>query len=132
MTPANVNRVLVVEDYPANVMVVTMLLEELGYSYDVVNCGQDAINSITERPNYYDVILMDVQMPDIDGFETTRRIRAWEREQNQSPHHIIGVTAHALAGDRERCLQAGMSDYLVKPIHPEDLKTKLSTVKEAA
>src|SRR5262249_13448515 len=87
----------------------------------------DAIKKISTRPVPYAAILMDVQMQGMDGYETTRRIRDIEREKGFR-HFIIGVTAHALAGDRDKCLAAGMDDYMSKPIHPELLEKKLAQV----
>ncbi|MBY0407129.1 MAG: response regulator, partial [Rickettsiales bacterium] len=116
--------VLLVEDYPPNVMVASMMLENLGFNVHSVQSGEDALKEIESNACPYLAILMDVQMQDMDGFETTRRIRALEKEKGfRQP--ILGVTAHALAGDRERCLEAGMDDYMSKPIHPDILAKKL-------
>jgi CheY-like chemotaxis protein len=116
--------ILLVEDYPPNVMVATMMLENLGFSVVAVNCGEAALQKIRANSQPYLAILMDVQMHDMDGFETTRLIRLLEQEKGfRQP--ILGVTAHALAGDRERCLEAGMDDYMSKPIHPDILAQKL-------
>lgn len=123
--------VLLVEDYQANVMVATLMLENLGYAVESVNCGQRALDKLKDIALPYAVILMDVQMNDMDGYETTRRIRQLE-VQKGFRHTIIGVTAHALAGDRERCIEAGMDDYMSKPIHPDVLAQKMSRLKEAA
>ncbi len=79
----------------------------------------------------YDAILMDVQMHGMDGYETTRRLRALENEKGFR-HFIIGVTAHALAGDREKCLEAGMDDYMSKPINADVLARLLSAQEKAA
>jgi PAS domain S-box-containing protein len=125
------NEILVVEDYFPNVMVITMMLENMGYIVDVARCGTVAIDKVKERAKPYVAILMDVQMHDMDGFEATRRIRAIE-ENKGFRHIIIGVTAHALAGDRERCMDAGMNDYMSKPVNPELLEQKLSLSSKAA
>ncbi|MBA4274228.1 MAG: hybrid sensor histidine kinase/response regulator [Alphaproteobacteria bacterium] len=117
-------KVLLVEDYPANIMVATMMLESMGFEVDVATCGNEAITRIEAAAEAYATILMDVQMHGMDGYETTRRIREIEKTKSIR-HTIIGVTAHALAGDRERCLEAGMDDYMSKPIHPEILEQKL-------
>lgn len=123
--------VLLVEDYPPNVMVASMMLENLGFAVDAVESGEDALRKIELNPHPYLAILMDVQMQDMDGFETTRRIRALERSKGfRQP--ILGVTAHALAGDRERCIDAGMDDYMSKPIHPEILAQKLGVLAKAS
>ena len=118
--------VLLVEDYPANVMVATMLLELLGVTFDVVDDGSLAVEKIQGPHPRYHAILMDVQMNRMDGYEATRRIRAFEKSQKLHPHFIVGMTAHALAGDRDRCLDAGMNDYVTKPISLDELKAKLT------
>lgn len=117
-------RILLVEDYPANIMVATMMLESMGFDVDVATCGNEALARIEATSEAYAAILMDVQMQGMDGYETTRRIREIENTKSMR-HTIIGVTAHALAGDRDRCLEAGMDDYMSKPIHPEILEQKL-------
>ncbi|MEJ0063906.1 MAG: response regulator [Alphaproteobacteria bacterium] len=123
--------ILLVEDYPANILVATLMLENLGYKVDAVNSGQQAVDKIATIMEPYEAILMDVQMNDLDGYETTRHIRQLERDK-LFRHTIIGVTAHALAGDRERCLDAGMDDYMSKPIHPDMLAQKLSGLRKAS
>ncbi|MGE3624623.1 MAG: response regulator [Bdellovibrionales bacterium] len=122
--------VLIVEDYPANVMVASMMLEHLGFSADTATCGLEALQKVEIRESPYTAILMDVQMPDMDGFETTKRIREIEKSKGFN-HYIIGVTAHALAGDRERCLESGMNQYMSKPVHPDILAQKLSLLAAA-
>jgi CheY-like chemotaxis protein len=112
-------------------MVATLMLEHLGYSADVARSGSEAIEKIKNITAPYSAILMDVQMQGMDGFETTRRIRVLEKEKGFM-HFIIGLTAHALAGDRERCLEAGMDDYMSKPVHPDILAQKLNGLAEAA
>lgn len=121
--PANKSKVLIVEDYAPNVLVATAFLDDMGYPYDVARNGQDAVEKI--RETHYPIILMDVQMPGMSGFEATRIIRAQERLMGRDPALIIGVTAYALVGDRELCLAAGMDDYLSKPFSPAMLKRKL-------
>ncbi len=117
--------VLVVEDYGPNIMVATLMLEEIGYSVVTAESGQEALDVLHKAKEPFLAILMDVQMHGMDGLETTRRIREMERERGEH-YIIIGVTAHALAGDRERCLAAGMDDYISKPIHPDILAEKLA------
>jgi PAS domain S-box-containing protein len=123
--------VLVVEDYAANVMVVSMMLENLGYSVDVASSGEEAIQKVRARAMPYTAILMDVQMQDMDGLETTRHIRDLEIDKGFR-HLIVGVTAYAFAGDRSRCMDAGMDEYLSKPIHPNLLAQKLSQLSRVA
>lgn len=119
--------VLIVEDYAPNVMVASMLLEDLGFSVIVAENGIDAIAAVQDPANQFIAILMDMQMHGMDGLETTRRIREWEKTQDIH-HTIIGLTAHALAGDRERCISAGMDDYMSKPVHPDILAAKLKNL----
>ena len=114
-------RILIVEDNLVNQRVVAGLLTKKGYNTTVVNHGGEALAALEAAS--FDLVLMDVQMPVLDGLETTRRIRLDERWRNLP---IVGLTAHAMAGDRERCLQAGMNDYLPKPVRGPAL---LETVK---
>lgn len=117
--------ILLVEDYPANVLVATTLLEDFGYSYDVATSGQEAIEKITKGGKFH-AALMDVELGDtLCGFETTRLVREWEKKSARSHLPIIAMTAHALAGDREKCLAAGMDDYISKPFDPDELQDKL-------
>ena len=118
--------VLIVEDYEPNIMVLNLMLEELGYETVAATSGREALNLIETSPPFH-AILMDVQMHGMDGLDTTRHIR--EGEKAGDPRHtIIGVTAHALAGDRERCLAAGMDDYISKPVLPGILAQKLGAI----
>lgn len=115
-------RVLVAEDSPTNRLIVVKLLERRGYEVVAAKDGIEAIEAWAS--NSFDVILMDVQMPRKDGLAATQEIRAAEAGTRQHIP-IIALTAHALAGDRERCLEAGMDDYLTKPLRFEDLITAL-------
>ena len=113
-------RILLAEDNAFNVKLAVRLLERMGYATDLAEDGRQALEAIEQHD--YDVVLMDVQMPDMDGLEATRLIRArWP----DRPLHIIAMTANAMEGDREACLAAGMNDYLAKPIRPEELSTAL-------
>ncbi len=103
------------EDNPINQRVGMLILQRAGFVIDVVSDGVEAVRAHTARP--YDVILMDCQMPAMDGFEASRQIRSLQSKQPV----IIAVTANALVGERERCLQAGMDDYLSKPFQAEQL-----------
>jgi CheY-like chemotaxis protein len=111
-------RVLVAEDNPVNQTLVRRLLEKRGYSIVVVGDGRAALSALEQ--NNFDIVLMDVQMPDMDGFAATAVIR--EREQASGRHiPIVAMTAHALKGDPERCLAEGMDAYVSKPIRTEEL-----------
>lgn len=112
-------RVLVAEDNPTNQKVIVMRLNRLGCTVDVANDGLAALQAATSHQ--YDLILMDCQMPVMDGFQATRAIR--EYGGRRVP--IVALTANAMEGERERCLEAGMDDYMPKPVRPEDLVAKL-------
>ncbi len=115
-------QVLVVEDNRINQIVARRLIERYGGDVILAVDGREAVTAMEERP--FDVVFMDIQMPGMDGLEVTRQIRAKERG---TPHHqyIVAMTAHAMAADRERCLAAGMDDYLSKPVQPPKLKAIL-------
>jgi signal transduction histidine kinase/CheY-like chemotaxis protein len=111
-------RILLAEDNPVNQMVAVRLLQKLGPTVTVVSNGREALTTLGKQD--FDLILMDVQMPEMDGIETTRVIR--EMEAGTGKHiPIIAMTAHAMKGDRERCLAAGMDRYVAKPIRPTEL-----------
>jgi len=112
-------RILLAEDNPINQTVVLKFLEKLGYRADAVANGIEAIKALEAIP--YDLVLMDVQMPDMDGIEATRMIRSPQSHVLDHSVRIIALTAHAMKGDRERCLEAGMDDYLSKPIQLDGL-----------
>jgi len=116
-------RILVVEDNPVNQKVVTAVLRKRGFSIELANDGQEALGKL-KNVGPFDIVLMDVQMPILDGLEATRLIR---REAQWKDLPIIAMTAHAMNGDKERCLEAGMNGYISKPVHPAHL---LSTVDE--
>jgi len=114
-------RILIVEDSTVNQRVLQLILKQLQWTADIVGTGLDALAALEAHP--YDVVLMDVQMPEMDGLQTTRHICArWPASRRP---RIIAMTAHALHGDREMCLAAGMDDYLTKPIQPALLAATL-------
>lgn len=108
-------RILMAEDNTINQRVGKLILQRAGFTIDLVADGNEALEAHRAQP--YDVILMDCQMPTMDGFEASRQIRRLEQPQPV----IIAVTANALVGERERCLKAGMDDYLSKPFQAEQL-----------
>jgi len=114
-------RILLVEDNITNQQVALGILKKLGLPADVAVNGEEAIKALNSLP--YDLLLMDVQMPVMDGYETTRRIRNWERSVDDNPQiPIIAMTAYAMSEDREKCLAAGMNDYLTKPVSARELQ----------
>jgi CheY-like chemotaxis protein len=116
--------VLVAEDSPVNQLLVRRLLEKAGHHVTIVETGIAAVDAVARTR--FDAVLMDVQMPEMDGFDATSRIRAAENGGRRLP--IIALTAHAIQGDRERCLAAGMDGYVSKPIRPELLFASLAEV----
>jgi PAS domain S-box-containing protein len=116
-------RIMVADDNHINQKVIASLLNKMGHRADVVANGKEALEAFRLVP--YDIILMDVQMPELDGFEVCRQIRALEQTKNRHTP-IIAITAHARKADRVKCLAAGMDDYVSKPIRPKDLKDALA------
>jgi len=107
-------QILLAEDNPVNQQVAATMLRKRGHQVDIVVNGRDAVNAVAEKD--YDLVLMDIQMPELDGVSATKEIRS-----SGSSLPIIAMTAHALAGDRERCLVAGMTGYIAKPFRPHEL-----------
>jgi len=119
LLPLSNARILIVEDNRINQLVITGLLKNTGVVTTIANSGQECLKLIDKHN--FDLVLMDIQMPLIDGYTTTRILRGYHKELP-----IIGLTAHALMGERQRCLDAGMNDYISKPIDADELKSKIS------
>ncbi|PXA05292.1 hypothetical protein DDZ13_00050 [Coraliomargarita sinensis] len=115
--------ILVVEDNLVNQIVAKQRLKKLGHVVTIAGDSLDALEALKKKR--YDCILMDIQMPGMDGYETTAAIRKYEKENRQAAHYIVAMTAHAMKGDEERCLAAGMDNYIAKPFRVERLKEVL-------
>jgi len=117
-------RILLAEDNVVNQKLALRLLQQMGYRADLASNGLEAVESVERQP--YDVVLMDVQMPEMDGLDAAREICAkWAAHERP---RIIAMTANAMQGDREQCLAAGMNDYVTKPIRVDQLVAALSSV----
>ena len=115
-------RVLLVDDMPTNLLIAGEMLESIGITVDTADNGRLALKKILDNGNKYDIVLMDIQMPEMDGLEATQHLRADARSKNLV---VIAMTANALAAERQRCLVAGMNDFLTKPIDPALLQETL-------
>jgi CheY-like chemotaxis protein len=117
-------RVLLADDNAVNQKVGSMLLQRLGYKPDVAGNGLEVLQALEAKS--YDLIFLDVQMPEMDGYETASRIRAlWEGRDTERPC-LVAMTGNAMQGDREKCLEAGMDDYISKPVRIDELKAMLT------
>src|SRR5437016_10202759 len=119
---------LLADDNVVNQKVALRLFDQMGYRIDIAGDGLEALVALERK--HYDIVFMDVQMPEMDGLEATRRIREGERALARDPNAtppliIIAMTANAMSGDREKCLKAGMDDYLAKPVRPEAVQAAL-------
>jgi CheY-like chemotaxis protein/HPt (histidine-containing phosphotransfer) domain-containing protein len=124
-------RILLADDNPINQKVASRLLQQFGFKADIANNGLEAIGALERQP--YDIIFMDVQMPELDGLEATRRIRQRQQDPSAAAHFhrpimIVAMTANAMHGDREKCVGAGMDDYIPKPVRPEAIQELLERV----
>ena len=117
-------RILLAEDNPVNSLVAKAILEKMGYRTDVAANGIEVLQALANCS--YDLIFMDVQMPEMDGFQATKEVRELEINRDGHPIPIVAMTAHAMDGDRERCLASGMDDYLSKPVSKEELQKILN------
>ena len=130
--PAKPLRILVAEDHDINRRLAMLMLEKLGYHAEFVSNGREAVAAVASQP--YDVVLMDCQMPVMDGYEATRAIRAAQASQSPEARHavhIIAMTANAMRGDREKCLAAGMDGYIRKPVKLDVLSRTLQRLESA-
>jgi CheY-like chemotaxis protein len=116
-------RVLIVEDNLVNQKLATAILKKLGYQADIAGNGREAVEAL--ETTRYRVVLMDCQMPEMDGYEATAKIRDPESRVLDHGVPVVAMTAHAMKGDREKCIAAGMDDYLTKPINPQKLSEML-------
>jgi CheY-like chemotaxis protein/nitrogen-specific signal transduction histidine kinase len=126
LPPPRRGRVLIVDDNPVNQLVAQRAVDRFGYAAEVASGGEEALAAIREaarRHAAFDAVLMDCQMPDMDGYETTAAIRLWENGKRRIP--IIALTANCVEGDREKCLDSGMDDYLAKPFRLAALESAL-------
>ena len=121
--------ILLVEDNPINQNLARRRLEKLGHRVELAENGRVAFEAV--QKNTFDAILMDVQMPDVDGFEATRLIREYEVTEDIPPIYIVAMTAHAMEGDKARCFEAGMDDYMAKPFRAEHLRGALDRANKA-
>ena len=126
MSPSK-TRILLVDDHEPAVKISGAFLRELGYEYDVARSGSEALEKTFSAP--YGLVLMDIQMPGMDGLETARRIRAEEKERGTPPLPIVGMTGNATRDDRLFCLRAGMNYCLFKPFRLKELEAVLEGMR---
>jgi two-component system, sensor histidine kinase and response regulator len=127
MKSARPLRILIVEDTVTNQVVARLMVEKMGHKCAVASNGLEALEAIRRQP--FDCILMDCMMPEMDGFETTKRIRSGFCGESQQDIHIIAMTANAMQGDRERCIEAGMDEYISKPVRRSELTARLENAQ---
>ena len=120
-TPGFTGHVLLVEDNPVNALVAEATLGRLGLQITHAENGREALALLRHADRPFDLVLMDLQMPEVDGMEATRQLRRWEHEQRLAPIPVVALTANALSNDRAQCLSAGMDDHLPKPFRAEEL-----------
>jgi CheY-like chemotaxis protein len=118
-------KILLVEDNVVNQQVAKFMLTKLGYQYELAENGLQAINILSNSQEHFDLILMDCQMPEMDGYEATKHVRENNAGKVNQTIPIIALTANAMEGDKDKCIAAGMDDYLSKPIQLANLQQKL-------
>ena len=111
--------ILLVDDNDFNLLIAGTYLENFGYNYDISKSGHDALEKIRQKE--YSAILMDIQMPIMDGMETTQLIRKYEQSTGRDRQPVIALTAHPLSGDKKTCQECGMDEYISKPFNPNHL-----------
>jgi CheY-like chemotaxis protein len=116
-------RVLVADDNTVNQMVVVMMLNRMGYAADVVANGLEVLRALEVK--VYDLIFLDIRMPELDGYDVARRVRERWATQPAGRPRLVAITGNAMQGERERCLEAGMDDYVAKPFRLDDLRVML-------
>jgi CheY-like chemotaxis protein len=116
-------RILVADDNTVNQMVVVMMLNRMGYAADVVANGLEVLRALEVK--VYDLIFLDIRMPELDGYDVARRIRERWATQPAGRPRLVAITGNAMQGERERCLEAGMDDYVAKPFRLDDLRVML-------
>lgn len=125
-TPGFTGHVLLVEDNPVNALVAEATLGRLGLQITHAENGREALALLRHADRPFDLVLMDLQMPEVDGMEATRQLRRWEHEQRLAPIPVVALTANALSNDRAQCLSAGMDDHLPKPFRADELQAVLN------
>jgi CheY-like chemotaxis protein/HPt (histidine-containing phosphotransfer) domain-containing protein len=128
-------RILLCDDNVINQKVAVRLLQQMGYRADVAANGLEALAALDRQP--YDLVFMDVMMPEMGGLEATRLVRERQNQKAEFPNYkspiiVVAMTASAMQGDREKCLAAGMDDYIAKPVRPEDVRAMVERWAEAA
>ncbi|MGB4342616.1 MAG: response regulator, partial [Moraxellaceae bacterium] len=123
-------RVLVAEDNPVNQQVIAGFLRKHGLNAVMASDGVEALQRLTANHDAFDLVFMDCEMPNMDGYTATSRLRRWEADAGLKPVHICGVSAHVMAEYRERAMQSGMSDFIAKPLRRPDLLRVLMDVAE--